>query len=105
MKWLTPCEEAFNTVVPYIRVAIMRKLVERGVPVKRASKIVGLSATSYEKRIKEEKLNLLFTDREIMDMIEGLVTRIISGDSVEETSLCILCSKSRKTFGLPGCFI
>ncbi|AWS00231.1 hypothetical protein [Metallosphaera hakonensis] len=104
MKWETPCEQAFSTVVPYLRVAIMRKLVERKIPVKKASRIIGLSATSYEKRVKDEqRLNLLIKDPDISDMIEGIVSRIMSGEKVEETSFCLLCSRSRKLFGLPPC--
>ena len=106
MKWETPCEQAFNTVVPYLRVAIMRRLVERKVPVKRAAKLIGLSATSYEKRVKDEsKLKSLLGNPDISDMIDGVVIRIISGERVEETTFCLLCSKSREVFGLPPCMI
>ncbi|WP_238025320.1 MULTISPECIES: transcriptional regulator [Metallosphaera] len=106
MKWETPCEQAFNTVVPYLRVAIMRRLVDRKVPVKRAAKLIGLSATSYEKRVKDEmKLKTLLSDPEISDMIDGVASRIISGERVEETTFCLLCSRSREIFGLPPCMI
>ncbi|QKQ99544.1 transcriptional regulator [Metallosphaera tengchongensis] len=106
MKWETPCEQAFNVVIPNLRVALIRKLVERGIPVKKSTKIVGLSATSYEKRVKnEEKLKMIFNDPEVGDMLEALAYRIASGEKIEEISFCILCSKTRRIFGLPPCSI
>ena len=106
MKRLTtPCEDAFREVVPVLRIAIAKRLIERGTPVVKASKEVGISATTYEKQIKNkrEAVKKVISDEEINDMIESLVGRILSGQTVESTSFCILCSRSRRLFNLPPC--
>ncbi|BCU70951.1 transcriptional regulator [Stygiolobus caldivivus] len=104
-KLTTPCEDAFREVVPVLRIAIAKRLIERGIPVVKASKEVGISATTYEKQIKnkKEEVKKVISDEEINDMIESLVGRILSGQTVESTSFCILCSKSRRLFNLPPC--
>jgi len=105
MKLTTPCEEAYKTTIPVLRTAIARGLIERGMPVVKASKIVGISATTYEKNIKEksEEIEKLLSDEEIKDMIEALVGRILGNQTIESTSFCLLCSKSRKIFNLQPC--
>ncbi len=103
MKWETPCEQGFTVVVPYLRAALIQRMVERGVKVKKATKLVGLSATSYEKHQKSIKVKEILSDPVVSDMLESLVGRLVAGDRVEETSFCLLCSNSRKIFGLPPC--
>jgi len=105
MKLTTPCEEAYKTTIPVLRATIARELVERGMPVVKASKIVGISATTYEKNIKEksEEIEKLLSDEEIKDMIEALVGRILGNQTIESTSFCLLCSKTRKIFNLQPC--
>lgn len=106
MKIVTPCEEAYKVTIPVLRAAIAKELVERGMPVVRASKIVGISATTYEKNIKEKRgeIEKVLSDDEIKDMIDALVGRILANQTIESTSFCLLCSKvSRKIFGLTAC--
>ncbi|BFH73897.1 transcriptional regulator [Sulfurisphaera javensis] len=105
MKLATPCEEAFKVEVPILRTAIAKTLVERGMPVVKASKIVGISATTYEKNIKEKKeeVEKVLMDEEIRDMIEALAGRILANQTVETTSFCMLCATARKLFNLPPC--
>jgi len=104
-KITTPCEDAFKIVVPVLRLAIAKRLIEKGVPVVKASKEVGISATTYEKQIKmkEEQVKKVNSDEEVSDMLDSLVGRILSGQTVESTSFCILCSRSRRIFNLPPC--
>ncbi|BAB65856.1 transcriptional regulator [Sulfurisphaera tokodaii] len=105
MKLATPCEEAFRIEVPILRMAIAKRLVERGMPVVKASKISGISATTYEKNIKEkrEEIEKLLKDEEIRDIIDALVGRILANQTIESTSFCILCSRARKLFNLKPC--
>lgn len=78
-------------------------MVERGVKVKRATRVVGLSATSYEKHLRSPKVKEILSDPVVLDMLESLVARLVAGDRVEETSFCLLCSNARRVFGLPPC--
>lgn len=105
MKLITPCEEAFKVEIPVLRTAIAKILIERGVPVVKASKLVGISATTYEKNVKEKSENIkkIMSDEEIKDMIYALVGRILANQTVESTSFCLLCAKARKIFNLPRC--
>ena len=101
----TPCEEAYREVVPVLRLAIAKRLIEKGVPVIRAAKEVGISATTYEKqiKIKEEMIKRVLNDEEIGDMIDALVGRILGKQTIDSLSFCILCSRSRRLFNLPPC--
>ena len=106
MKVTTPCEEAYRITIPVLRTAIAKELIERGMPVIKASKIVGISATTYEKNIKEKngEIEKVLSDEEIKDMIEALVGRILANQTIESTSFCLLCSKtSKKIFNLQSC--
>lgn len=103
MKWRTPCEVAYVTIVPYIRVLLIKKLIEKGVPVRKACKSVGLSVTSFERHKTSKNIELLEKDEDINDMIEALANRVYSGDKVEPITFCIICSSARKLFGLSSC--
>lgn len=105
MKITTPCEEAYRVEVPVLRIAIAKKLIERGMPVVKAAKTVGISATTYEKQIKEkwEEVRKVLEDEEVGDMIESLVGRILSNQLIEPTSFCLLCSRARRLFDLTPC--
>lgn len=105
MKLATPCEEAFKVEVPVLRTAIAKTLIDRGVPVVKASRIVGISATTYEKNIKEkeEEVKKVLMDEEVVDMIDALVGRILANQTIETTTFCLLCSKARKLFNLSPC--
>lgn len=107
MKISTPCEEAYKITVPALRTAIAKELIERGLSVVKASKIVGISAATYEKNIKEKsgEIEKILSDEEIRDMIEALVSRILANQTIESTSFCFICSKvSKKIFNLQSCF-
>lgn len=103
MEWKTYCEESYAKVIPYLRTAIIKSLVKKGIPVKKAVKLVGISTTAYERHVNDKKVNMILQDEELGDMIEGITSRLSSGEVVEATSFCILCSKSRKVFGLQPC--
>ncbi|MCY0874559.1 MAG: transcriptional regulator [Acidianus infernus] len=103
MKWQTECEKAYSLVVPYLRTILIKKLIDRGVPIRRASKIVGLSITSYEKHIKDDKIKKILMNEDINDMLDALANRLYSGDKIEPTTFCLVCSATRKIFDLPPC--
>ncbi|ARM76060.1 transcriptional regulator [Acidianus manzaensis] len=103
MKWETQCEIAYVKVVPFIRSAIIKKLVEKGMPLRKASKSVGLSITSYEKHVNSKNIEVLEKDDNISDMIDALANRIYSGEKIDPITFCILCSSSRKLLGLEPC--
>jgi predicted transcriptional regulator len=103
MKWQTECEKAYSLVVPYLRTILIKKLIDRGVPIRRASKIVGLSITSYEKHIKDDKIKKIMMNDDINDMLDALASRLYSGDKIEPTTFCLVCSATRKIFDLSPC--
>ncbi|AWR98282.1 transcriptional regulator [Acidianus sulfidivorans JP7] len=103
MKWQTQCEIAYIKVVPFIRSALIKKLVEKGMPLRKASKSVGLSITSYEKHVNDKNLQLLEKNDDINDMIDALANRIYSGEKIDPITFCIICSNSRKILGLTPC--
>ncbi|WP_253823165.1 transcriptional regulator [Acidianus sp. RZ1] len=103
MKWKTNCEEAYEKIVPYLRTAIVKKLAEEGLSIRSATSLVGVSITSYEKHVNDERVEKILKDEELNDMVTSLSSRLRTGDRVESVTFCLLCSKSRKIFGLEPC--
>lgn len=104
MKWQTPCEIAYVEIVPYIRSALVKKLLQKGVSVRRACKEVGLSVTAFEKHRYDKKVEILEENEDVNDMLDAIANRIYSGDRIEPMTFCIICSQSRKVLGLGPCY-
>ncbi|MEW9492081.1 MAG: transcriptional regulator [Candidatus Aramenus sulfurataquae] len=103
MEIKTYCEESYVNVVPFLRAAIIKTLTRRGLPVKKAVNVLGVSTTAYERHAQDERVDKIIKDEELGDMVEALASRILVGERIEPSTFCILCAKSRRLFGLKGC--
>ncbi|MCI2414520.1 MAG: transcriptional regulator [Candidatus Aramenus sp.] len=103
MELKTYCEESYVNVVPFLRAAIIKALTRRGFPVKKAVKVLGVSTTAYERHACDERVDRILNDEELGDMVEALASRILVGERIEPSTFCVLCTRSRKLFGLKEC--
>ncbi|BDB97976.1 hypothetical protein [Saccharolobus caldissimus] len=105
MKTTTYCEDAYFNIVPVLKTVIIMKMVEKGISLRDATKHVNLSVTAYERHRKNDvdKIEKIYRDEEIKDMINSLAIRLMNNERIDPISFCILCSKSRRLFNLPLC--
>ncbi len=97
------CEESFYKVVPPLRIALVEKLIEKGVSISKATRIVGISVVTYEKNRKryEKEVTTLKGNPELNEMLE--ITSIKYLNKVDEGPFCVMCTVARFALGLEKC--
>ncbi|BBG23521.1 hypothetical protein [Sulfuracidifex tepidarius] len=97
------CEESYYKIVPPLRVALVDKLVEKGMSVTKASRVAGISVVTYEKNKKkfEKEVALLKGNEEMNEMLE--ITSAKYMNKVDEGPFCVMCSVARLVLKLDKC--
>jgi len=102
-KFTLKCEESFYKVVPPLRNALVDRLMEKGLSLKRASSIAGISVVTYEKNKKkfEKEIAILKSNEEMNEMLE--LTSMKYVNRIDEGPFCVMCSMARVVLDLEKC--